>query len=244
MSFYESVELNQRERVSLQPGSYGTSSTPGLKILSYIDKASKLDKSGAMRHSFLVAASRPSREQLQAHTAGNGKAAAAGEQFFEPDYEGTAFLSVTVHDDWKHPAALALAFTEASRTKEGKLNADYVAAGIAAGEFTQQLADEGRAYYRQIATEKVVSANTPEDKQESAIEAQYRKELTQISIKMGQLFTLCDWKGVPRDPALDVTTLVGVEFSGKIEASNLAGKAGSEVAAVYSRSKKEQKAVA
>lgn len=238
MSFYESVELNQRERVALAPGSYGSSTQPGLKIIAYIDKASKLDKSGAMRHSFLVAASRPSREQMQQHAAGNGK---EGETFFEPDYDGTAFLSVTIHDDWKHPAALALAFTEASRTKEGKINHDYVAEAVAAGEFDAQIAKDGEVYYRKVATDKVIAANTPGDQMEAKIEEQYRKELMQISIKVGEFFTLQDWAGIPRDPAHDPITLVGAEFSGKIEASNLAGKNGSEVTRVYSK-KKEAKA--
>lgn len=241
MPFYDSIELNQRERIALAPGSYGTSTAPGLKILAYIDKASKLDKSGAMRHSFLVAATRPSREQLQkaAEHASNGKSAAAGDTpFSEPDYEGTAFLSVTIHDDWKHPAALALAFTEASRTKEGKINRDFVAAGVAAGEFTQALADQGKDYYMSIAVAKVVAANTPDDQMEAATAAQYRKELTQISIKIGQLFTLQDWAGLPRDPSMEVMTLVGCEFSGKVETSTFGDKTGSEVSGIYSKSKK------
>jgi hypothetical protein len=241
MSFYQTVELNQRERLALAPGSYGSSTQPGLKIVSYIDKASKPDKTGAMRHSFLVAATRPSREQLQQHAGGNGKAAAAGETFFEPDYDGTAFLSVTIHEDWKHPAALALAFTEASRNKEGKINHDYVAAGIAAGEFDAQLAHDGQVYYRKLATDKVIAANTPGDQMEAAVEAQYRKELMQISIKMGELFTLQDWAGIARDPSHDPVALVGAEFSGKVESSSYGDRTGSEVTRVYSKSNKETK---
>ncbi len=235
--FYQSVELNQRERIALAPGSYGTSTVPGLKIMAYIDKASKLDKTGAMRHSFLVAASRPSREQMQQHAGNNGKTGEA--PFFEPDYDGTAFLSVTIHEDWKHPTALALAFTEASRTKEGKINHDYVAEAIAAGEFDQQLAESGVAYYKKTATDKVIAANTPADQIEAKVEEQYRKELMQISIKMGEYFTLQDWAGIERNPAQDPVALVGSEFSGKIETSNVG--TGSEVARVYSK-KKEAKA--
>jgi hypothetical protein len=234
--FYQSVELNTRERLSLAPGSYGSSSQPGLKILAYIDKASKVDKSGAMRHSFLVGALRPSREQLQAaaHAAGNGKSGAT--PFDEPEYEGTAFLSVTVHSDWSHPAALAMAFTEATRNKEGKLGHDYLAEAIASGEVDPQLAKDGQAYYRQIATDKVTAANTPPEKMEEAVESQYRKELMAISIKMGQLFTLQDWAGMERDPGRDPVLLVGTEFSGKVETSNL-GQGQSEVASIYSRKK-------
>jgi hypothetical protein len=238
--FYDSVELNTRERISLAPGSYGSSSQPGLKILTYIDKASKLQKDGAMRHSFLVSATRPSREQLQAHAASNGKEGAT--PLDEPEYDGTAFLSVTIHEDWKHPAALALAFTEATRNKEGKLGKDYVAEGIAAGEFTQQLADQGRDYFRAIALDKVTKSNTPVAKLEEETEKQYRRELTQISIKIGEYFNLQDWAGIPRDPAHDPITLVGAEFAGKVEASNLAGSTQTEVTRVYSKSVKKEKA--
>jgi len=238
MSFYQSVELNTRERISLAPGSYGTSSAPGLKILSYVDKASKPDKSGAMRHSFLVAATRPSREALQKLPPnGNGKAAAAADAtpFDEPDYDGTAFLSVTIHSDWQHPACLALAFTEATRNKEGKLGHDYVADGVAAGEFSQTLADDGRKHFMKLASDKVLASNTPEDQMQEAIEAQYRKELMQISIKIGQLFTLQDWAGIARNPEADVKALVGSEFSGKIEKAGVGD--GSEVVSIWSKKK-------
>jgi hypothetical protein len=239
--FYQTVELNSRERLSLTPGSYGSSSQPGLKILSYIDKASKPDKTGAMRHSFLVSATRPSREQLQqaATKNGNGKAAASGEDFFEPSYEGTAFLSLTLHEDWKHPAALAIAFTEATRNKEGIIGHDYVSEAVAANEFEQQIAIDGQAYYRKLATDKVIAANTPEDQIQAAVEAQYRKELMQISIKMGEYFTLQDWAGIPRDPNHDPINLVGAEFAGKVESSSFGDKTGSEVTRVYSLSKKK-----
>jgi len=240
--FYQSVELNTRERLSLAPGSYGSSSQPGLKILAYIEKASKQDKSGAMRHSFLVGALRPSREQLQAaaHAAGNGKAAAAGDTtpFDEPEYEGTAFLAITMHADWSHPAALAMAFTEATRNKDGKIQHDYLADAIATGEVDAQVAKDGQAYYHKIATEKVMAANTPPEKIEEAVVTQYRKELMAISIKVGQLFTLQDWAGIERDPGKDPIALVGTEFSGKVEASNL-GQEKSEIASIYSRKKEK-----
>src|ERR1700757_1121783 len=201
-AFYQSLDINTRERLSLAPGSYGSSTQPGLKILAYIDKASKLDRTGAMRHSFLVSATRPSREALQriAAAQGNGKVAAAADAtpLDEPDYDGPAFLSVTIHEDWKHPAALALAFTEASRTKEGKVNHDYLAEAIASGEIDAQVASEGQKWYHKLALDKVMAANTPPDQMEAAVEAQYRKELMQISIKMGEFFTLQDWATIPR----------------------------------------------
>ena len=252
--FYESVDLNTRERIALAPGSYGTSSAPGLKILAYLADQARPDKNGAMQHSFLVAATRPSREQLQSHNAGNGSGAnpphGSGTNpphtpFDEPDFEGTAFMKLVIHEDWKHPAALALAWTESSRNKEGVIQKDYVASEIQAGIFTQEIADQGAQWYRAIAMRKVEESNTPKDKFDAAVEAQYRKELVQIQIKMRMLFDLEDWKGVPRNPEMDVATLVGTEFSGKVEKSNLPkkdGTVGSEITAVYSRSKAKEKA--
>src|ERR1700739_2079252 len=190
--FFQSIELDTRERVALAPGSYGSSTQPGLKILSYIDKASNKDKTGAMRHSFLVSATRPSREQLQslADNHSNGKAKASGDAtpFDESDFDGCAFLSITIHDDWKHPAAMALAFTEASRTKEGVINKDYVKETIASGEVEAQVAKDVEEYYRKLSMEKVVAANTPAEQLEAAAETQYRKDMTSISIKLGELF--------------------------------------------------------
>src|SRR5215475_4238196 len=128
--FYESVELNTRERIALAPGTYGTASSPGLKILAYLADSSKPDKNGAMQHSFLVAATRPSREQLQSVASGNGNPTPSPDStpFDEPEYPGTAFLKLVIHDDWQHPAALALAWTESSRNKKGEIQKDYVAA--------------------------------------------------------------------------------------------------------------------
>lgn len=235
-NFYSEIDLNTRERVSLSPGSYGTSKQPGLKILAYIEKASKLDKTGAMRHSFLVSATRPSREQLQ-HVQSNGKAAAAGETPFDtPDFEGTAFLALTIHDLWKAPESIALAFTEASRNKEGVIQKDMEQAAIAAGAATAESLHNAKLYYQKIATDKVLAANTPEENQTEAMKTQYRKELQQVSIKIGQFFTLQDWKNGgdkgKRDVNLDPSTLVGTEFSGKVEAG-MNGQ--SEVGAIYSR---------
>src|SRR5580693_9704591 len=128
MSFLADVQTNTRAQVALSPGSYGTGKKPGLKILQYIEKASKLDKSGAMRHSFLVSALGPSKEAAEAYklASSNGKSAAAGNPLEEPDYEGTAFLSLTLHELWLCPEATALAFSEDSRNKEGVIQADWV----------------------------------------------------------------------------------------------------------------------
>ena len=239
MSFLQQVDVNVRERTSLSPGSYGSGKEPGLKILQYIEKASKLDKSGAMRHSFLVVATKPSKEATEAHKAAssNGKSAAANNPLDTPEFDGTAFLSITLHDLWKTPEATALAFTEASRNKEGVIQQDWVAKAIAEGEVTQESIDRAAAHFRQVATDKCVNANTPADQLDEAVNVQYAKELTQISIKVGQFLTLQDWAGIPRDLQSDVLHLVGTEFSGKIEVREFNGKSGAEVTAIWSKKK-------
>jgi hypothetical protein len=194
-----------------------------------------------MRHSFLVAATRPSREALAAHSAtgknGDGLNTSPSAHFADgPDFEGTAWLSLTLHEMWLNPEACALAFTEASRNKEGVIQADYIAAAIQEGEATQESISKAQDYFKKVATDKVIAANTPDDKMQEAYESQYGKELTQISIKVGQFVTLQDWKGVPRDLHFDPLQLVGTEFSGKVITSTI-GTGGSEVSTVYSKKK-------
>lgn len=240
MSFLQDVETRTIERVSLTPGSYGTSREPGLKIVAYIDKASKVDRSGGMRHSFLVAATRASREALALAAATNGKAAAAGDKdpfHLGPEFEGTAFLPLTLHELWLTPEATALAFTEASRNKEGVIQADYVSKAMADKEVTKESLDEARSHFMKVATDKVIAANTPAEAIGEAVEKQYQKELTQISIKVGHFVTLQDWKGVPRSLQFDPKELVSTEFSGKVESREFNGKTGSEITAIYSRKK-------
>jgi|HubBroStandDraft_3_1064219.scaffolds.fasta_scaffold55963_4 hypothetical protein len=240
MSFLQELDPNTRERTSLSAGSYGSGKQPGLQILSYIEKASKLDKSGAMRHSFLVSALGPSKEAAEAYklASSNGKSAAAGNPLEEPDYEGTAFLSLTLHELWLCPEATALAFSEDSRNKEGVIQADWVAKSIQEGEATQYSIDIAIVHFRQVATDKCIAANTPADQLEEAVEAQYKKELQQISIKVGHFLTLQDWSGKERSLQADPTQLVGTKFSGKIEVREFNGKSGAEVTAIWSKSKK------
>jgi hypothetical protein len=244
-SFLQDVQTQTRERVSLPAGSYGTSKEPGLKILMYSEKGSKFDKTGAMQHSFLVAATRPSKEMAAAakaasggNGAGGGTTATTAGFVDEPDFEGTAFLKVVLHELWLNPEATALAFTEASRNKEGVIQADYVAKAIESGETDQESIEKARAHFRQVATDKVIAANTPAEQMEEAVEDQYQNELTQISIKVGQFVDLLDWVGVPRDLHFDPIKLVGAEFSGKIEHREWQGKTRAEVKTVYGRSKK------
>jgi hypothetical protein len=237
-SFYSQIETNSRERISLAPGSYGTSKQAGLKIVAYIEKASKLDKSGNMRHSFLVSATRH----------GNGKAAAAGDHPLDaPDFEGTAFLSLTLGELWVTPEAVALAFTEASRNKAGEIQQDYEAKALEQGSVTAESLQKARIHYQKLATDKITgnpdkgipSTNTPVELVTDAIKTQYRKELQQVSIKVGQFFQLQDWKNggdkSKRDLQLDPATLVGVEFSGKVEKSKVGAGDQSEVTGIWSR---------
>ncbi len=242
MTFLSEVTTNTFERTSLSPGSYGSGKQPGLKILAYIEKASKMDKSGSMRHSFLVAATRPSKEALTEFAQGyyqgkNGGKHKLNPLLTEPDYEGTAFLSLTLNEYWLSPEATALAFTEASRNKEGVVQADYVAKALTSGEVTQESIDNAVAHFQQVATDKVIAANTPEESMQEAMAAQYRKELTQISIKVGQFLTLQDWKGFERTLQFNPTDLVNTEFSGKIEVREFNGKSGAEVSSIYSKAK-------
>jgi hypothetical protein len=189
MPFYSAIETRQQERIALAAGSYGTGKEPGLKIASYIGV--KPDKTGAARHNFLVTAIRPSREQLQA-VATNGHEPGAGN--LGPDFEGTAFFPLTIHELWLAPESIALAFTEASRNKEGAIQQDYIAAALQDGSATPESIGKAKAHFVEVARNKVTNANTPEDQFEQAATDQYRKEMLAISIKIGQFFTLQDWK--------------------------------------------------
>lgn len=233
MSFLDTVETSNRPQVSLPAGSYGSGKEPGLQIIAYIDKASKLDKSGAMRHSFLVSALKPSREALEAHKAANG----SKNPLEEPDYEGTAFLSLTLHELWLCPEATALAFTEASRNKEGQIQADYVAKAIQEGEATEESMEKARAHFRQVALEKCIANNNPAEVLQEKTDEQYVKDLRTISIKVGQFVTLMDWAGKKRDLQMDPKDLLNTKFSGKVESREFNGKTGVEVTAVYSKKK-------
>src|SRR5258708_15762401 len=110
--FLDQVNTDSRARVSLSPGSYGTGSQPGLKILQYIEKSSKLDKNGAMRHSFLLAATQPSREAKAAAKVRNGC-----NPLETPDYKGTAFYTLTFHKMCLHCRPATLPCTAAPHTK-------------------------------------------------------------------------------------------------------------------------------
>src|SRR5882724_7282969 len=238
MPFLDQVNTDSRARVSLSPGSYGTGSQPGLKILQYIEKSSKPDKSGAMRHSFLVAATRPSREATAAAKPANGGSA----PFEQPDYEGTAFFALSIHPMWLNWESVALAYNEVGKDAEGNVKVDYVAKVIADGDCSQESIDKAKSYYQQVATKKVIDANTPDEQIGEAVLTQYSKELTQISIKIGTLMRLIDWKYQETQSkhrnefaSFDIKDLVNTEFSGKVQKSNQAGSDTSEIDSVYSR---------
>lgn len=233
MSFLDTVETQNRPQISLSPGSYGSGKEPGLKILTYIEKASKLDKSGAMRHSFLVAALKPSREAAEAHKGKNGS-----NPLDSPDYEGTAFLSLTLHELWLNMEATSLAFTEASKNKDGVVQTDHIAKAIADGDVTEDSIAKARTHFLKVATDKCTAANTPAEQMDAAVQTRYEKDLIQIWIKVRQFLTLQDWKGVPRNLQFDPLQLVGVEFSGKCENEEFNGKTRSEITAIYSKSQK------
>src|SRR5882724_5819387 len=242
MPFLDQVNTDSRARVSLSPGSYGTGSQPGLKILQYIEKSSKPDKSGAMRHSFLVAATRPSREAAAATNLVVATSNGNANPLDTPDYEGTAFFALSIHPMWLNWESVALAYNEVGKDAEGNVKVDYVAKTITDGECSQESIDKAKSYYQQVATKKVMDANTPEDQIGQAVLTQYSKELTQISIKIGTLMRLIDWKYQETQSkhrnefaSFDIKDLVSTEFSGKVEKSNQAGSDTSEVSSVYSK---------
>ncbi len=139
------INTDQRARIALSPGSYGTGSKPGLSVVHYI--GAKPDKTGATRHSFLVAATQPSREAVKEFKAANGS-----NPLDAPDSEGTAFFSLTLHEKWLNWESIYLAFTEASRSKDsGEISTDYVKLGIAAGDVTEDSVSNARAYYMVVA---------------------------------------------------------------------------------------------
>jgi hypothetical protein len=238
MSFLDALDTSTHVQTSLSPGSYGSAKEPGLKIMSYIEKASKIDKGGAMRHSFLVAALKPSREATEAHKGKNGANPNPLDQLDSAEYEGTAFLSVTLHELWLNLEATSLAFTEASRNKEGVIQNDHVAKALLDGDVTEDSIAKARAHFLKVATDKCTAANTPAEQMDAAVQTRYEKDLIQIWIKVRQFLALQDWKGVPRNLQFDPLQLVGVEFSGKCESEEFNGKTRSEITAIYSKSQK------
>jgi hypothetical protein len=235
MPFYSEVDFGgSRERIALGAGSYGTGKQPGLKILSYIGEKPEKNTPTNIRHSFLVAATRPSRAQLQA-AAESGNGHAGSTPFETPDFEGTAFLVVTLSQSLVAPESIALALTEASKNDQGVIQRDYCAKAVEAGEVTEESLQKCRIHFQKVATDKVIAANTPEEGMADAIKAQYAKELQQVQIKVGQFFHLQDWKNKGdkklRDDNLDLNSLVGTEFSGKVEKANVGD--GSEVRSIY-----------
>jgi len=222
MSFIDQLNTETRIRQTLPPGVYGTTTVPGLKIVSYI--GSKEDKSGNLRHSFLVAATGPSKE---------AKAAFKPSSLVdEPDFEGTAFMALTLRDTWLAPATLALAFSP--RDKQGVVITDLAATAVAAGELKQAEVDEARQFFTDKAKERLAAANTPEITDDLLLE-DFNKQMDNILIKVGTFFRLQDWKGVQRSVTMNPTDLVGTEFSGTVNKG--LGNATTEVDQVMSKKK-------
>lgn len=230
MSFYEQLNVeSQREQKPLEAGTYGTKKVAGLKIVKYIDKSSKpTEKDPALfRHSMLVAALGPNKQQLEAEAA--AKKNGSTNPLAEPDHEGTAFFSLNLKQEWLNPVAIAFGFS-------GK-EVDLVAAGVSRGDFSQEQADAYKADIQKQAVDKVVAANTPAEAMDEAVVKAYESILTQIRINVGTLFRLQDWKGVPRNPDMDLHELVGTEFSGTIRPSNLSGSVNTEVGFITAKEK-------
>lgn len=216
--FLQQLDVNSRERIALTPGRYGTTKAAGLKVLEYIvnPKASRFaDKDPELfMHSFLVAAT------VAPKADGNGAATAIPGDV--PD--GTAFLKLNSKEQWKDLRVVALAFGDPA-----------VAALISTNGATQAEIDTVKAYYQKLAADKVAAANTPAEEAEAATTKAYENLLTQVRIAVGEVFRLQDWKGVPRNANFDPQDLVGIEFSGSIEAHEYQGKTSSEVASISSK---------
>lgn len=128
--------------------------------------------------------------------------------------EGTAFLSIQRKEQWSHPAVVALAFTTDKQ--------DVIGEAVKSGEVTQQQADEANQWLASEAMAKVEAANTPDDAKDEAFKKALENLKTQIRIALGQLFRLQDWKngdetGAHRDPAGDISALVGTKFAGTVK---------------------------
>ena len=232
MGFLDQIQTQQFERIPLEPGHYGDGKNPGLKILSYLENASKPDKNKNMQYAFLVAALRPSREQLEAQKNGKG----TDHPFGTDAPDGTAFLSLTLGEMWLNAEAAAIAFTEASKNKSGEVQANYEQAALDSGDVTADSIRKAKSYFQRLAAEKVADANTPQEQVEEAFQLQYHKELQQVAIKLGQFLTLQDWLGKSRKLNMHPMELVGTQFSGNVETSTV-GKGGSQVTAIYSKKK-------
>ncbi len=241
MSFLDTLEPSTRPKVSLPPGIYGSNKEPGLKIVAYLQEYSNLDKNSAMQHKFVVAATKPSREAADKFKSKNGST----NPLDQTDFEGTAFMTMTLHEDWLNYEASSLAFTYAATNKEGVVSTDHIAQAIASGDTDQESVDRARAHFMQIATDKCIEARTPAEQLEESVAIQYGKELKQINIKVRTFVDLQAWKGVnPISLQFDPSQLVGTEFAGKVETreyTKKTGEAGSstEVVSVYSPAKKK-----
>ena len=213
---HEQIDSGQRTRTALPVGTYGTNHNPGLKIVSYI--GSKEDRSGNVRHSFLVAALQYAR------------GSANGNKPLDDAPEGTAFLALTLNHQWIWPPSIALAFSTDQ--------VDLVKMAVDSKEITQTDADVAKQGFLDIARRKCLEANTPSDDMEKAMDEQYKKELTQIRIKVGTFRRLQDWKGQSFDPQLDPALLVGTEFSGNVVAG-FGNAATSEVDSITQKKKQK-----
>ena len=187
----------QTEYKRLSAGDYGTSKVPGLEIIKYTGVKPNAD--GSVRHSFLVKALMPSREQseLILKASSNGK---SNPYMEEPDTEGTVFLSFNLRNEWLNPACVAVAM--------GRENV-Y----LAEKKVDQAQLDAANKYLVEEATAAASALGSADEKaQDEALE----KIKQQIQINVGTIFRLQTWAGKPEDEQADFSTLVGTKFSGKI----------------------------
>lgn len=145
---------------------------------------------------------------------------------------GTAFLKIDLQDFYLTPEACALAFgkKDKNNTDPFQLPADTAGLDPTVLEATQNRITE-------VATEKVIAANTPAEAQHDATETAIHNIMLQIQINVGTIFRLQDWAGLDRNPQGDLSQLEQTQFEGAVKASNLLG--GAPEVSVFSKPKEK-----
>lgn len=180
------------EYKQLAEGDYGTSKVPGLEIIKY--NAPKQNQNGSVRHSFLVKAIGPSRQQVEASRGATDIYAE------EPDFDGTAFLSINLQNEWLTPALVAVA-----------MGREQLA--LASKKVDQKQLDAANTYLIEQATNQ---ASTFGDVTEDAVKEHLEKLKQQIQINVGTIYRLESWGNMPEDETIALQKLEGVQFSGSV----------------------------
>ena len=197
---------------TLAAGDYGTSSAPGLEIIGYYPPKEP-NKDGSLRHSFLVKAILPSRQQAELIAKAKSNGGGSNPYLDEPDFDGTTFLSVNLRNEWLQPALVAVA-----------MGREQVV--LASKKVDQAQLDAAQKYLLETATE---TATTFGDPTSEAVDEAVEKLKQKIQIEVGTLYRLQKWAGVPEDEQADLKTLEGTQFSGSITEREYNGRTYTDV---------------